>query len=262
MQLKLIEKNNKKDQFYFLAKNTDISFLNALRRSVVSLVPTMAIEDVEFRQNSSLLYDELLAHRLGLVPLTTDLKCYEIIKTEEDKESLKCINKLTLDVKGPKTVYSGDLKPSDPAIKPVFDNIPLVKLKKGQDVKLEAVAILGIGKEHMKFSPGLFFYKNKPILEIAKNVDSEELSKKIPANSAVTIESGKIKVDENKLYTSNYFDAFLNESVIEGLDVKMSEEEFVLYVESFGQLSAKEMIITSIDVLKERLNDFVLKLNA
>ncbi len=70
-----------------------------------------------------------------------------------------------------------------------------------------------------------------------------------------------MKVDDNKLYTTNYFDAFVNESIVEGLDITIAEDEFVLYVESFGQLSAKEMMTTSVDVLKARLNELVLKLN-
>ncbi len=168
MQLKLIEKNDKENQYHFLVKGADVPLLNALRRGVVSLVPTMAVEDIEFRQNSSVLYDEFLAHRIGLTPLTTDLKSYDMIQTDADKESLKCINKLTLDVKGPKTVYSGDLKSSDPGIKSVYDNIPLVKLKKGQEVRFEATAILGIGKQHMKFSPGLVFIKISQALMLEK----------------------------------------------------------------------------------------------
>lgn len=261
MQLKLIEKNEKAKQYHLLVKGADVPLLNALRRSVVSLVPTMAVEDIEFRQNSSVLYDEFLAHRIGLVPLTTDLKNYDVIETEADAESLKCTNKLVLDVKGPKTVYSGDLKSADPGIKPVFDKIPLVKLKKGQEVRLEATSILGNGKQHMKFSPGLVSYKNKPSINVAKNVDIDKLKDKIPQNdSAVTIEGGKVKVDDDKLYTTNYFDAFADESIVEGFDVKIAEDEFVLYVESFGQLSAKEMMSTSADALKNRLNELLSEL--
>lgn len=261
MQLKLIEKNDKARQYHFLVKGVDVPFLNAIRRSVVSLTPTMAIEDIEFRQNSSVLYDEFLAHRIGLVPLTTDLKSYDMIESEEDKESLKCINKLTLDVKGPKTVYSGDLKSADKGIKPVHDTIPLVKLKKGQEVRLEATAILGLGKQHMKFSPGLIFYKNKPFVTVGKTVDVETLKRRIPADSAVTIDGNKVKVDDDKLYTTNYFDAFVNESVVEGLDVSMAEDEFVLYIESFGQLEAKDMMSASVDALKSRLSDLASQIN-
>jgi DNA-directed RNA polymerase subunit D len=255
MQFKLIQKNQDKTKYHFLIKGVEPYFINAIRRSAVSLVPTMAIEHVEFRKNSSILYDEIIAHRLGLVPLKTDLKSYDMIKKPEDVESLKCINKLTLKVKGPKTAYSGDFKASDPAIVPVYDNIPIVSLNKGQELEIEVTAILGIGKEHTKWSPGIVYYKNKPIITIKSSVDVDKLKKNIPEDSALKITGNKVSVDENKLYTTNYFDAFVGESIIEGVDVTASEDEFILVMESFGQLSVKEMMTTSLDVIKEKLNE-------
>jgi DNA-directed RNA polymerase subunit D len=260
MQLKLIKKNQDKTKYYLLAKDTDLAFLNAIRRSTISLVPTMAIEDVEVRKNSSVLYDEVLAHRLGLIPLKTDLKNYEIIEKPEDAESLKYISKLTLKAKGPKTIYSGDLKPADPAIAPVYDKMPILTLLKGQEIELEATAILGRGKDHLKWTPGIMFYKNKPIVEIKKSADFEKLKEKLPENSAVKITGNKATVDDDLLCTTNYFDAFVGESVVEGVDVSLSEKEFMIYAESFGQLSVKEMLTTSVDVLKERLEELASQL--
>jgi len=222
----------------------------------------MAVEDVEFRKNSSILYDEVMAHRIGLIPLKTDLKGYELIKKPEDAESLKCTAKLTLKAKGPKTVYSGDLKPADPAIAPVHDNMPIVKLNKGQDVEFEATAILGIGKNHMKWAPGIIYYKHKPIVNIKGQVDVDALKKNLPADSALKITGNKVTVDENKLYTTSYFDAFIGESVVDGVNITTAEDEFVMFVESFGQLSAKDLMTSSIDVLKEKLNELVDKINA
>lgn len=255
MQLKSISKNKEKTKYCFLLKSVDSSLLNAIRRSVISLVPVMAIENVEVRKNSSILYDEVLAHRLGLIPMKTDLKHYEMIKNEGDEESLKCTAKFTLKVKGPKTVYSKDLKPADPAIAPVYENIPLVKLLKNQEIVLEATSVLGIGKEHMKWSPGIVYYKNKPIVNINAKGDVEELKKIIPEDSALKITGNKIAVDEEKLYTTSFLDAYIGESLGGCVDVSMAEDEFVLFIETFGQLSAKEMMMTSTDVLKDKLDE-------
>lgn len=256
MQLNLIKKNQTKTEYFVLVKNTDEYILNAIRRSAISLVPTMAIERVEYRKNSSVMYDEVLAHRLGLIPLKTDLKSYDIPEKPEDMESLKCTVKLSLKMKGPKTVYSGDFKSADPAVVPVEEKLPLVKLAKGQELAVEATAILGRGKEHMKWSPGIVFYKHKPVVAVDKNVDVEELAKNLPDSSAISIKNGKVSVDEDVLYTTSYFDGFSNESVVDGLDIGVADNEFILYVESFGQLSPKEMMITAVDTLKERLQEF------
>jgi DNA-directed RNA polymerase subunit D len=261
MQLKLIKKNQEKTQYHFLIKGIEPYFINAVRRSAISLVPTMAVETVEFRKNSSILYDEVLAHRIGLVPLKTDLKHYEVIKKPEDAESLKCISKLSLKVKGPKTVYSGDFKSTDPAIVPVFDNIPLVLLNKGQELEIEVTAILGIGRDHMKWSPGIVYYKHKPIINIKGQIDLDKLKRNIPEDSALKISGGKVVVDEDKLYTTNYFDAFIGESVVDGVEVNTSEDEFVFVVETFGQLSVKELMTASLDVINEKLNELVDKIS-
>ena len=103
----------------------------------------------------------MLAHRLGLTPLTTDLKGYDR-KKPEDELSAKNSVKLSLKAKGPCTVYAEDIKSKDPKVKPAFPKTPIVKLLKGQELVFEATAILGIGKEHVKFSPCLAWYTYKP----------------------------------------------------------------------------------------------------
>lgn len=256
MQVKLIKKNSAKTQYQFLVKDAEAYVLNAIRRSAISLVPVMAIENVEFRKNSSILYDEVLAHRLGLMPLTTDLKHYEVPTKPEDYESMKCIVKMTLKAKGPKTVYSGDIKTTDPAVAPVYDNIPLVKLAKGQEVELEATAVLGTGKEHMKWSPGIVYFKHKINVDVKGSVDVEKLKENIPEDSALKISGSKVTVDDEKLLTTSYFDAFVGESVIPGVEVSSEENNYVFSVETFGQLSPKEIMQNSVDILIKKLNDF------
>jgi DNA-directed RNA polymerase subunit D len=147
----------------FNVSGVDSRLVNALRRTIVSGVPVMAIEKVTFYNNSSILNDEVLAHRLGLVPLKTDLKTYNTRAecTCKNKGCGKCTAIMTIDVVGPKTVYSGDIKSTDPNINPVYDNIPLVKLMAGQKIKLEAEAILGYGREHIKWQPGLASYETR-----------------------------------------------------------------------------------------------------
>jgi DNA-directed RNA polymerase subunit D len=147
----------------FDISGVDVSMLNAFRRTIVSAIPVMAIEKVTFYNNSSIMNDESLAHRLGLVPLTTDLKTYTLATACncEGAGCAKCMCKLTLEVKGPMTIHSGDMKSTDENVKPVYDSIPLIKISKDQEVKFEADALLGLGRDHVKWQPGMAAYEIK-----------------------------------------------------------------------------------------------------
>jgi DNA-directed RNA polymerase subunit D len=180
----------------------DVESVNVFRRTVTACVPSMAVEKVIFQNNSSILNDENLAHRIGLIPLTTDLKTYvqQSECTCEAQGCGRCVCKLTLDAKGPGTVYSGEIKSADENVRPVFDKIPLVKLMADQTVKLEADAVLGYGREHVKWQAGLASYEIKDKDSFHVRVESygpmpvEELIK-----TAFEVVEGKIKKVKEEL---------------------------------------------------------------
>jgi len=159
MKIKILEKGDSRVRFNI--SGISIGTANALRRIVISMVPVMAIETVTFYDNNSILVDEVLAHRLGLIPLKTDLKTYNLVSecSCKGRGCAKCTAVLSLDVEGPKTVYTKDMKSNDPNIAPVYGNMPIVKLAAGQKIRLECNAQLGIGKEHMKWQGGLASYE-------------------------------------------------------------------------------------------------------
>ncbi len=159
MKIEVLEKDE--GNLKFVLDESNSAFANALRRIMISEVPTLAIHEVEFFENSSALYDEIISHRLGLIPLITKLREYNFRDecTCKGKGCSNCTVTLSLSKKGPTTVYSGDLKSSDKEAVPADANIPIVKLKEGQKIKLEASAILGRGKEHAKWQPGVISYK-------------------------------------------------------------------------------------------------------
>ena len=169
MEIRVLENNKDEGKLSFIIKDVDVSFVNTLRRVIFEEVPTMAIEDVELRKNSSILYDEIIAHRLGLIPLKTDLKSYNLPEKCKCKGEgcARCQVKMTLKPnKGAGLVYASEIKSKDSAIKPVYGKMPIVKLIKGQDLELEAKASLGRGKYHAKWVPGLVYYKYKPMIEV------------------------------------------------------------------------------------------------
>lgn len=159
MELKLLEKNDKIVRF--LLKDSTVPFANALRRIMIAEVPTLAIEDVDFVKNDSVMYDEMIALRLGLIPLTTPLKKFNFREncTCKGKGCSNCEVRFTLNKTGG-TVYSKDLKSNHPEVKPISDKIPITKLGEGKSLKLEAIAILGRGKTHSKWQPGVIYYKS------------------------------------------------------------------------------------------------------
>jgi DNA-directed RNA polymerase subunit D len=186
----------------FDVKGLDVKLLNAFRRTVIAGLPSMAIDKVTFYNNSSILNDEMLAHRVGLMPLTTDLGTYA---TRADcsckgKGCGKCTCTLTVDVTGPKTVYSGDFNSTDPNIKPVYDTMPLVKLMADQKLKAEAEAVLGYGADHVKWQPGLVSYGAKGdgmfhvVVESYGSLPVNELIK-----TAFEVVDGKIKKLKEKV---------------------------------------------------------------
>lgn len=156
-KVKVLEESDEKVALQL--EGVDRSYANAVRRFCLSEVPAMAIDDIVILENSSVLYDEILAHRLGMIPLKTDLERYVLPERCDCGTPLgcqKCRVLLVLDAvahEKPRTVLSGDLVSEDREIKPVSPNIPIVKLATGQSVKLEAYARLGRAKEHAKWQP-------------------------------------------------------------------------------------------------------------
>lgn len=156
------------EEFIFSLK-APISFSNAIRRIMISEVPTFAIEDVYIYENSSSMDDEILAHRLGLIPI----KGKPLLDTE--------IITFTLEKEGPCTVYSSDLKSENGEV--AFKNIPIVKLGKGQKIKIECEAVPGIGKVHAKWQPCNAVYKQLSedevefFVETFGQIDAEQILK-------------------------------------------------------------------------------------
>jgi DNA-directed RNA polymerase subunit D len=214
--IKLTNYDKKNQKISFIA-DMPISLANAIRRSVLE-IPVLAIDEVEITQNDSALYDEILAHRLGLVPIKTD---------ETSKEG-----KLKLKETGPKTVYSTDLKPDTGT----EYRLPIVILGEEQGVELVANTKLGKGVEHIKYSPGLIYYRH--------NLDEDLLD-------LVTIdEEGDIAYNEEELKEKQ-----VPKETIEIIKKLGKAEELKFTIEAWGQIEVKKIFQKAIEVLDENLNE-------
>lgn len=251
MELSIIKKDNVKVSF--LLKGINPAIANSIRRYMTDRVPTMAIEDVEIKSNSSILYDEMIAHRLGLIALESDLKSY-IIPAEckcEGEGCARCQTKLHLKAKGPGIVYANEIKSKDPKIKPVFGKTQIVKLLKNQELEFEAIAVLGEGQEHTKWSPGNVWYGYEYDVKVNNSSKQfEEFKDKYPLKA---FKDGKLNKD--LIIKNNLVDAC--DGICEDIvSVSYNNQNFIFNVEPWGQISAKEMFIHALEIFKKDLGEF------
>jgi DNA-directed RNA polymerase subunit D len=153
----VIEKSDGKIVIKFI--DVPRQYINSLRRLAISEVATLAIDDVVILENSSVMHDEALAHRLGLIPLRTDPGRFVMPHECDCKSTLgcsKCRVLLVLNAEAKEktvAVTSGELVSEDDKVIPVSKEIPLIVLAPNQKLKFEAYARLGVGKDHAKWQP-------------------------------------------------------------------------------------------------------------
>ena len=139
-------------------KGIPLHYANALRRICLNGVPVFAIDTVDIIENTSVLVDEALAHRLALIPIKTDTTRFVEPSKCDCKSDTGCSNcrvMLVLDTEEAETtrlVLSNELTSEDEDVKPTSDKIPIVELAPAQKIKVEAYARLGRGIEHAKWN--------------------------------------------------------------------------------------------------------------
>ncbi len=240
------------------------AFANAFRRAMIGEVPTLAIEDVRIYDNTSAFFDEMLAHRLGLIPIKTDLSTYSTQKncTCGGAGCPGCTVTFTLSVEGPKTVLSSDLIPQDPKATPVYDNIPIVKLTKGQKLVVEARAVLNTGREHAKWQPTLVCgYKNYPVVSISETCDAcgncvDECPREVLATKGK-----KVEIVEGKLPDCSMCRLCERACLASGIGeepaitISAESDRYIFVVESDGSLPVKEIMDRALQYIRDQSNE-------
>ncbi len=238
---KISEKNN---QLKLLVSDTDATLVNSIRRAVLAEIPTLAIENVSFYENSSIMPDEMLAHRLGMLPIKTESK-----KLKEG-EAIKFV----LEKEGPGTVYSKDIKSTDPKTYIADKKIPLTKLKKDQKIKMEMDAIIGKGKDHAKWQPAVIGYRN--IAEIAVGKECNLCKDCIEACPKKLLETkGKTIVLKDAAECDMCGECKDNCKAAQ-LKIKEKENAFILMVESTQAMENSEILEAAINKLEEKTEEF------
>jgi DNA-directed RNA polymerase subunit D len=226
---------------------------------MLTRLPAMAIDEVLVLENTSVMYDEMLAHRLGLIPLVTDLESYNLSEDCdcEGKGCSLCQCTLTLEETAEedeeKIINSSNLTSQDPKVVPASGDIPLVKLAPGQRLIIEAYARLGKGLENAKFQPvSTVSYKYVPIVEVNKEKCTQ-------CGDCVGVCPKNIfRVEGDTISTQNTLDCSLCEACVEvcepgAITIDSKKDSFLFKVESTGALTPEDIVEKSAELLKERI---------
>ncbi|MCD6409853.1 MAG: DNA-directed RNA polymerase subunit D [Candidatus Verstraetearchaeota archaeon] len=260
MEVKILEEQG--DLVRFAVHGADIALINAIRRVSIAEVPTLAIERVFIMENTSSFFDEIVAHRLGLIPLKVE-EGFELNLPEECEcggaGCFKCEVRLFLEVREAPVdnyiVYSGHLRPEIPEVKVVSEKIPIVALAKGQSLVLEARARLGRGKEHAKWQPvAVAAYKYFPILSIdrEKCYSCGLCVENCPKKILELDEEEKPRVTD--IYACSLCRACEEVCDAEAISVKGSERDFIFTLETTGALTPREVILKACEILCNKLS--------
>ncbi|KAK9768369.1 DNA-directed RNA polymerase core subunit rpc40 [Basidiobolus ranarum] len=253
----------------------DASIANAFRRILISEIPTMAVENVYVMNNTSVIQDEVLAHRLGLIPIKANPNLFEYKKANDSPTDLNTLVfklhiKCEFDPQDPSKyindkVYSNALVwdpkgdqaerfAEDPA-RPVFDDILIAKLRPGQEIEVELHCEKGIGRDHAKYSPvATASYRLLPEILLQKEITGEladkfascfpagvvEVVEKKGVRKAVVVNPRKDTVSREVLRHKEF------ENMVKLTRVR---DHFIFNIESTGIMTSPELFIQSVQVL-------------
>ncbi|MBD3164002.1 DNA-directed RNA polymerase subunit D [Candidatus Woesearchaeota archaeon] len=252
MEVRLLEKSKDGMQISFLVRGISPAFANAVRRAVLEEVPALAIEKVEFRKNNSILYDEVIAHRLGLIPLKTNLKGYSLPEECKCKGEgcARCQAKFTLKSKAAGNVLASEMKPTDKDVVPVYGDMPITKLMKGQSLEFEAAAVLGKGKIHAKWCPGHIYYYNESKITVN---NGDKLLKKFKEKYPSKIFDKDGKIDRNLINTPALVDAC--DGISKLIEIEKKDDSFIFVLESWGQLKPEIIVKEAVNQINSQFDE-------
>ncbi len=262
MEFRILEEQDRYIKFEI--KGITPAIANALRRTLINDIPKLAIYKVIFHHgqirdeegkvydSSTPLFDEIIAHRLGLIPLPTDLnmKFRDECDHPPDEGCPLCTVIYRINKHGPATVYSGDLIPvGDDRFRPVDPLIPIVKLKEHQGILLEAEAIMGTAKQHAKWqvTSGVAYKYHR---EIKVNKKESELWEKIKEACPKNV----LKEDENYIIFTDDIPCKAMAELLSFENPEITEDDswFIFEFETDGSLTAIDTLEYAIKRLKNR----------
>ncbi|GFO97790.1 DNA-directed RNA polymerase subunit D [groundwater metagenome] len=252
MDIDILELSERKARF--ILSGVSVSFANALRRSILAEVPVMAIDEINIYDNTSVLFDEQLALRMGLIPLKADTKDFSLPEecTCEGKGCPACQVSMTLSAEGPKIVNSGDIVSSDPGVCPADATIPIVELKEKHKVVLEAIARLGTYRKHAKWQAGIVSgYKSVPVLTFRECDLCGECVEVCPRD-ILKIEGNKVMITDKGIIECSLCKLCEEGCDMDAISVGYDPESCVMMFETSGGITAAKLAVEAANSIKTR----------
>lgn len=256
--MKLEVKELKPKNAVLKIEDTKPYFVNALRRIMIAELPKLAIDKVIIYDNTSALFDEIISHRLGLVPIPTDLSLlsYRDECVCKGKGCPNCTVRYTLSKEGDGTVLSGDLQPAEKSWAITEDKIPIVELYNDQRLILEVEAILGRGRDHAKWqavTAPSYRMDADITFDTKKEKDLKEFVEKLPKD-LVKIKKDKLELtDQSKLPV---LESYIDKEDIDFFTIKRNPNNFTFKFETDGSLKAKDAILEAAKMIEEKYKEF------
>ena len=266
-------------------KDVNYSFVNSVRRSLVSMVPCLALHEIDFHMGSlgsyvdeesgdereyesiSAMFNEIVAHRIGMLPIPTDEKTIEAFGDSIGDDSKQPDIMYSLHKQGPCTVYSGDLEPvsGDDSLVIPETNVPIVKLAEGQAILVYAKAKMGNAQKHTKWqcavaprfyqAPTITVSSGKGSKAIFDLVDKKDFKKK-----------GKLHVIDNPVKAHaalNKLEQLWNDKEAkESMEVSTKKDHFIFEFETNGAMKAKLALEQALKALDGHCNEFASAIDA
>ncbi|MEM1688183.1 MAG: DNA-directed RNA polymerase subunit D [Nanopusillaceae archaeon] len=237
-----VDSDKKIYKLKLLISDVSPQFLNVIKRTIEEEVKCLAIEDVFIMENNSAMWDEMIAHRLGLLSINTP-----------ENLSYNSKVKLYLEKKGKGYVLASDIKSENPQVYPVYPDTIIAYLGDNHSIKIEMYAVFGCGNEHAKWIPANVYYYRLVDLKLKEELTKEEIEKL--NKMGIKIKKGQLDIPENKKYDRTFLDAIYSVSRYKIEEVP--KEEYVFVIESFGQYSAEKIINLSINEIREKLKELM-----
>ena len=283
MKVKLRENEKFFAQVEFIDVN--YSFVNSIRRSLVSMVPCLAIHEVDFHMGSlgayvdeesgeekeyesiSAMFNEIVAHRIGMLPIPTDEKTIEAFGDSIGDDSKQPEIMYSLHKQGPCTVYSGDLEPvnGDTSLTIPETSVPIVKLAEGQAILVYAKAKMGTAKQHAKWQTAVAprFYQ-APTLTVSSgkgsktviDVAGKENFKKKGKNHII---EDPVKAHEAIKKLESLWN---DEDAQNAMTITRNKTHFILEFETTGAMEAKLALEQALKSLDNHCKDFMTSIDA
>ena len=266
-------------------KDVNYSFVNSVRRSLVSMVPCLALHEIDFHMGSlgsyvdeesgdereyesiSAMFNEIVAHRIGMLPVPTDEKTIEAFGDSIGDDSKQPDIMYSLHKQGPCTVYSGDLEPvsGDDSLVIPETNVPIVKLAEGQAILIYAKAKMGNAQKHTKWQCVVAprFYQaptitvssgkgSKAIFDIIGKKDFKKKGKSHVMDNPIKAHAALKKLEQ----------LWNDKEAKESMEVTSKKDHFIFEFETNGAMKAKLALEQALKALDGHCNEFASAIDA